>query len=172
MRNTNALLRHMFLACGIISFALPNLYLSADDQLKSLVLQLGSIEPKTDGSRGWVFKWNGEEEVYDMAAKLGSSRGPGLGGGLVPGLREIGIQMKSGLVCEYGNQRPDLAMKKFIKENPGEVGDSVIFENSIGERLVLSMKQPTSICRVDVVIDSRNLWIWKLIPNKPVRPSE
>jgi hypothetical protein len=153
--------------CAFTLIAGAKISIGADDKLKLFVLREGIRENKKEGPPGWVFTWDEIREVYDFTTKLGSSRSPELGSDLIPGLKEVGIKTETGLICEYGDQMRTPALLKFFENNPKEVGEFVIFEDALGERLELSVKKPNSICRVDMRFEGRTYCIWRLLTGKP-----
>lgn len=173
MMNSLCYYKLLMHVCVITLIAGAKVSVGADDKLELFVLREGILENKKEGPPGWIFKCDEIREVYDFTTLLGSSRSPELGSDPIPGLKEVGIKTETGLVCEYGDQLRTPALLKFFKKNPKEIGEFVIFEDSLGERLELSVKKPNSICRVDMRIEGRTYCIWRLIRKPtPVIPSK
>lgn len=132
-------------------------------------VRFGSLEISAEGARRYVFRWEQQEEVFEVSLeailKASGSKTPGL-----PNLQEVGFRVASGKIYKYGNLAPDVFVRKFAAELSGEIADALVFKGLLEEDLILKLQGPTRVCRVDVVSDGVKRVLWKNIPEEPIKP--
>ena len=152
----------------ILVFSFAFICLRAEDvdiNITSYEIRIGTLEVHKDVKSRYVFRWEGKEEVFNMTTGVESNdsvRPPGL-----PDQSEIGFCTKRGEVHEYGNLTKLAYLQKFSAEHPEEEIEALVFKGINNNRIEISLKEKTPLCRVDIRLGiGRDVTLWSNLPSE------
>lgn len=145
-----------FLAFAVVSI-LGATCNGSDKMITAFKVQHGTLERNSDIKRRFVFRVGEKErEVFDLSIlDKSGTQFPGL-----PDLREIGFRCKSGKLFEYGKVSKNTFVEQFAKSHPDEELKALVFEGVTGQKIKIEIKGRTSVFRIDIKLDDRNITLW------------